>query len=111
MSDEKAPPNRTIQIDALTDVQLVDHHEELVVSRRPPPLPPRKPNLLVLALVVVVTGLLGAVAAHFLLPEVAPAPAPSAVDPPAEVIREVPLDEAFMIHAGSDPDAGLAPSP
>lgn len=121
MDDEesvpRAAPNRTIQIDALTDVQLVDNEEEApLISRAPPPLPPRKPpSVWVLGGVVVITGVLGALGAHFLIP---PAPvavpaAPPPAEPAEEAIRHVPLSEDFVILANepaSEPDAGLTPA-
>lgn len=119
-------PNRTMQIDALTDVQLVDNADDAaepdaeeaapVPGRAPPPLPPskkRSPAAMVggFALVVVVTGGLGALGAHFLVPPAA-APAPVAVaspPPPAAEpepeMRHVRLDDEFVI-GGPAPDAG-----
>ncbi len=125
MDDEesvpRAAPNRTIQIDALTDVQLVDNEEDApLISRAPPPLPPRKPpSLWLLGGVVVITGVLGALGAHFLIPSApvsVPAPPPAEpAEPAEEAVRHVPLGEDFVILAGpaepaAEPDAGLPPT-
>lgn len=139
MADEEdkrlAPGNRTIQVDALTDVELLenaegrDDAEPAAEGAAPPPLPPRtslkatppatKPAgipWLAIAVTVVITGGLGALGAHFLVPApaapaapapaAAPTPAPEPPAPPAEV-RRVTLDDEVIISAES-PDAGLA---
>lgn len=113
----KAAPNRTIQIDALTDVQLVDNEEDEapLISRAPPPLPPRKPpSLWLLGGVVVITGVLGALGAHFLIPSApvsVPPPPAEPAEPAEEAVRHVPLGEDFVILASPEPDAGLTPAP
>lgn len=117
--DERKAPggaagNRTIQIDALTDVELVDHHaaedddgsnagEAAVVGRAPPPLPPKQRSPLKVAgltIVAVVTGALCALGiVHFLLPSSAPTTAgtpPS--DAPAPAVRRVQLDDELVIR-------------
>jgi hypothetical protein len=116
----RAAPNRTIQIDALTDVQLVDNEEDApLISRAPPPLPPRKPpSVWLLGGVVVITGVLGALGAHFLIPSApvsAPPPPAEPAAPAEEAVRHVPLGEDFVILAGpepadTEPDAGLPPT-
>jgi hypothetical protein len=138
VSDEEdkrlAPGNRTIQVDALTDVELIESAAAEAAAAEegapaaPPPLPPRtslpaaKPEAkpagvpwLAIAITVVVTGTLGALGAHFLVPAAAPpetptppaaTPAPTAPAAPAEV-RRVTLEDEVIISAES-PDAGLA---
>ena len=114
------PANQTIQVDALTDVQLVEHGEDGndagVVSRAPPPLPqkrsaePSRARVIALMLVAVAAGTaiaLGLV--HFLLPSAPPpttfaapttvtAPPPSA---PPPTLRHVRLDDELVIRAGA----------
>lgn len=121
MDDEesvpRAAPNRTIQIDALTDVQLVDNEEDApLISRAPPPLPPRKPpSVWLMGGVVVITGVLGALGAHFLIPSAPVSAPPPPAAPAEEAVRHVPLGEDFVILAGpepadTEPDAGLPPT-
>jgi hypothetical protein len=126
--------NRTIQVDALADVELLDQDSESMEAdaavapgpaRPPPPLPYRRPNLIIIGVVVLLAGGLGAVGAYLIpnaeptavAPATAPAPvetAPAETAPaetaPAEeeVIRHVPLGEEFIIRF--DEDAGLPPS-
>ena len=112
------PANQTIQVDALTDVQLVEHDEDMgVVSRAPPPLPPKRSaepsRARVFALLVVAVAAGTAIAlglVHFLLPS-APAPtatfaAPTTVaapppSAPPPTIRHVRLDDELVIRAGA----------
>jgi hypothetical protein len=113
--EPKAPggaANRTIQIDALTDVQLVDDHpDEPVVSRAPPPLPPKQapgPSrarafaLTGLALVLGVVAALGVV--HFLLPAPPAATAPAPTAPSTGAVRRVQMDDEFVIRAADPGD-------
>lgn len=124
--------NRTIQVDALADVELLDQDSESSEAdaapspaRPPPPLPYRRPSMIILGVVVLVAGGLGAAGAYFIPsadppvtvapPVAAAASAPAAETVPAEtvpaeeeVIRHVPLDEAFILRF--DDDAGLPPN-
>lgn len=141
MSDEQdkrgAPGNRTIQVDALTDVELIENaalreavssdESEEGPAAAPPPLPPRSSLAgapaatpakkagvpwIAIGLTVVITGVLGAAAAHFLVPSAAPAPPAASPPPPAtEVRRVITLDDELVISAESTDagaDAGLA---
>jgi hypothetical protein len=121
--DERIPPgnagtNRTIQIDALTDVQLVDQvadgddgesDEAPVAVSAPPPLPPKRTveprstgRTVMLTLVAVAAGGLFAFAiVHFVLTP-APPPAPAEVAAPETPrVHRVQLDEELVIHAPS----------
>lgn len=119
--------NRTIQVDALADVELLDQDESaesdapppLGPAAAPPPLPYRRPSVIILVVVVLLAGALGAAGAYLIPstePEVVAAPAPAEAAAPAapeappeeEVVRHVPLDEAFIIRF--DEDAGSPPS-
>jgi len=90
-------PHRTIQIDALTDVQLIDDALERAEGHAAPPPLPRPPRtsrgraigLTMLAVVLGVAFALGVV--RFLFP----APPPASVAP----VRQIQLDE-LVIHAG-----------
>jgi hypothetical protein len=118
-SDAPPPSSQTIQVDALSDVELLDQGAEPGEPPNvssPPPLP-RKPKgassarrAVELLAVVIVTGALGAVGAHFVAPSApAPAPPPPAAAPPPVIepeINHVILDEGLVIRA--EPDAGLA---
>ncbi len=95
--------NRTIQIDALTDVQLVAiEHDVEAVSAAPPPLPrrptgPSRARVIGLTALASFTGLaLALLAVHFLFPILFPAP------PPAPTVRRVTLDEELVIRAGDN---------
>lgn len=117
-----ANANRTIQVDALADVELLDQEESAAgappaLAAAPPPLPYRRPSVIILFVVVLIAGALGAGGA-FLIPsaepEVLAAPATPATptaperSPEDEVIRHVPLGEEFIIRF--DEDAGSPPS-
>jgi hypothetical protein len=97
-------PNRTIQIDALTDVQLVEdaiERAQAQVSAAPPPLPSRRApqspepsqgRKIGLMLIAIVAGLgfaFGVI--HFLFPAPTPQPPP---------VRQIRLDDELVIHAG-----------
>ena len=95
--------NRTIQIDALTDVQLVPtEHDVESVSAAPPPLPrrptgPSRARVIGLTALASLTGLaLALLAVHFVFPILFPAPPPAA----APTVRRVTLDEELVIRAG-----------
>lgn len=100
--------NRTIQIDALTDVQLVPtEHDVESVSAAPPPLPRRTPapsraRVIGLIALASLAGLvLALLAVHFLFPTIFPAPPPASAPPAsAPTVRRVTLDEELVIHAG-----------
>jgi hypothetical protein len=129
--------NRTIQIDALTDVQLVDAASESDVegdaetsSAAPPPLPPKRAaepagpsrgRAIGLTLVAVVLGTAFALAiVHFVFPT-PPPPAATTVTaatvaspptPPASTtVRRVQLDEELVIRAGGGDDSPPADPP
>lgn len=132
--DERKAPNRTIQIDALTDVQLIENAAE--GASVPPPLPRRATaaeppprsgaRTLGLTLVAVIAG--GAFAylvMHVLMPQAPPAPphptvtpstiatpvpAPATPDPEAPAaVHRVQIDEELVIHA-ADPSAPADPA-
>jgi hypothetical protein len=133
-----APGNRTMQIDALPDIELIDNaiadakaRSEAGDPAAPPPLPPRAGGpavpWLVIAVTVVVTGGLGALGAYSLVPAAAPtvpaaaAPAPPPAATPAPPSDEAPADEApaevhrvtleeEVVIGVEAPDAGLTPS-
>jgi len=95
--------NRTIQIDALTDVQLVaTEHDVETVSAAPPPLPrrasgPSRARVIVLTAIASLAGLAVALlAVHYLFPMLFPAPAPASVP----TVHRVQLDEELVIRAG-----------
>ncbi len=130
MDDPEArDPNRTMQVDALSDVELLDQDADssegealpsASPGRAPPPLPYRRPSVIAIVAVVVLAGILGA-AGSFLIPSAEPAATPTAAPPSAteapspepaaaetEEVRHVPLGEEFIIRF--DEDAGLPPS-
>ncbi len=127
--DERKGPgaagNPTIQIDALTDVQLIDHAadaggagDDVPAVSVPPPLPRRtspaprsNARALGLTLLAVIAGLAFAFfVMEVLLPATPPVPASAASPPtsspppPSSVVRRVDLDEELVIHAGSGPE-------
>jgi hypothetical protein len=128
---EEPASNRTIQVDALSDVQLVDSVESSTDEQvdspavsAPPPLPRKRPpmpmsRILGLTLLAIVAGGgLGFVAIHFLFPAPPPAsvvaPTPTVAPPPSEPprVRRVVLgdDEVIRVSAPASPPSS-APSP
>lgn len=134
-----APGNRTMQIDALPDIELIDNavadakaRTEAGASIAPPPLPPRagRPGVpwLVIGVTVLVTGGLGALGAYLFVPAAAPAPpVPAAAAAPPEAapteaapteapggeapteVNRVTLEDEVLIGIEA-PDAGLTPT-
>jgi hypothetical protein len=111
-----APGNRTMQIDALPDIELIDNavadakarSEAASSPMAPPPLPPRAgpPRVpwLVIGVTVVVTGGLGALGAYFLVPAAAPPAAlPAAAAPP-------PSEAPSAGPSGGEAPVGEAPA-
>ncbi len=129
----KAPSHRTIQIDALTDVEIVDHgtdeggeeggEDEAAapqVGRAPPPLPPKEGaspsmgKIVGLAFIALVVGALGVLAAHFAFPPAAPTAPPAVAAAPPEAsapasVRQVHMAEELVIRADEEPGADDAP--
>ncbi len=114
--------NRTIQVDALTDVQLIDQaadaddsesEDAVGAGRAPPPLPPKRTaprstgRTVLLTLFAVMAGGLFAFAVVRFVSEPAPTSAPTppstAIAAPAEAphVHRVQLDEELVIHAPS----------
>lgn len=134
--DEREPPaNGTIQVDALTDVQLVD--DVLAASRAreeeeetsgdapatslPPPLPRKPPTTepapsnngraIALTLLAAIVGAgLAFAAVHYLFPSPTAAPTVSAPPPYTAATSATPhrvtLDDELVIHAGSGASDG-----
>jgi hypothetical protein len=118
--DRKPVGNRTIQIDALTDVELVDHHrpdaaadddEAPIAGRAPPPLPrkaPRPPSLarnIGLTVIALATGVVFALGVvHFLFPSV-PTTAATTAPPTGPEVRHLQLDEELVIRADEPAEA------
>jgi hypothetical protein len=116
-------PQGTIQIDALTDVQLIDQlasesseSEAPVAVSKPPPLPKKKPapigrTIGLTLLAAIVGGSLAFAAVHYLFPSppvaapVAPVVAPPASAPPttAPAVRRVTLDDEPIVIRTSAP--------
>lgn len=114
-----APANRTIQIDALTDVELVDSHgdepeEDPLPSRAPPPLPRKQAaspmRTVGLTLLAITAGAMFALAVvHFVFPSppppvaaaspTTPASAPEPVAPAPRAMRQLRLDDEFVIRS------------
>ncbi len=121
MGDEEEKPKaeasdgRTIRIDALTDVELLDHaaavddddeRESAAPAAAPPPLPKKAPpartGLKIAGIVVALgAGVLCALAiVHFVFPAPAAPPAPEAAASPAAV-RHVHMDDELVIRTGT----------